>query len=96
LGANGSPVSVVPVVCNSELEASLYIDDDRFLDALVSPDLGTITLKLVDGLERRTLPQFRQFVTLPSQKLHERSKKAIGHSVQFVLVYYLCLSVTRG
>ncbi|KAJ7846133.1 hypothetical protein B0H13DRAFT_2408661 [Mycena leptocephala] len=68
-------------------------DDDRFLDAPISPNLGTITLELVDGVECRTLPRFPQFVTLPSQKLHERSKKAIGHSVQFVLVSYIPLPI---
>jgi hypothetical protein len=71
--------------------------NNQQFNASISPDLGTITLELNDVLVHCTLPKLRQFVTLPSQKLHEWSKKAIDHSVQSILVYRcLGLSVTRG
>ncbi|KAJ7679209.1 hypothetical protein DFH06DRAFT_1032888 [Mycena polygramma] len=59
-------------------------DDDRFLDTSLSPDLGTITLKLDHVNRYRTAPTLRHFASIPSRqsKLHERSKKAIGHSVR--------------
>ncbi|KAF7337014.1 hypothetical protein MVEN_02138000 [Mycena venus] len=58
-------------------------DDDRYLNAPISPDLGSITMELNNVSVYRTPPRLRYFVSAPSQKLHERSKKAIGHSVQF-------------
>ncbi|KAJ6507713.1 hypothetical protein C8R47DRAFT_966554 [Mycena vitilis] len=55
-------------------------DDDQYLDSSLSPDLGTITLKLDHTNQYRTAPTLRQCASIPSRqsKLHERSKKVIG------------------
>ncbi|KAJ7759325.1 hypothetical protein DFH07DRAFT_940100 [Mycena maculata] len=58
-------------------------DDDNFLNAPISLDLGTIQLAFEDVVCYKTHPTLRQFVSLPPRKLHEQSKKAMGHSVQF-------------
>ncbi|KAJ7025777.1 hypothetical protein C8F04DRAFT_1127548 [Mycena alexandri] len=79
-------VSVSPTTRRSLLFGrQQFTDDDRFLDTSISPDLGTICPELDDVFVYRTPPMPRQYAALPSnaQKLHERSKKATGHSVQF-------------
>ncbi|KAK6984196.1 hypothetical protein R3P38DRAFT_3105629 [Favolaschia claudopus] len=60
-------------------------DDDSLLSADVSPELGSITVKMRVVKDR---PRSRYSHSEPSwrdpktQVLHERSKKAIGHTVQ--------------
>ncbi|KAF7337067.1 hypothetical protein MVEN_02143900 [Mycena venus] len=66
----------------------ILTDDDAYLDGAISPDLGTIRVvftlvKPCDGSGKsrwhnRELPRV----------VHERSKKAIGHSVQFGPEFY--------
>ncbi|KAJ6459458.1 hypothetical protein C8R47DRAFT_139689 [Mycena vitilis] len=61
-------------------------DDDAYLNATISPDLGTIKVLFVhvklrpDAKNARKKP--REYHE-PANILHERSKKAMGHSVQF-------------
>ncbi|KAJ7614155.1 hypothetical protein FB45DRAFT_938121 [Roridomyces roridus] len=60
-------------------------DDDQYLNASISPNLGMIRLRIRqvrrDGQRPRVaLAEDRTFDT---QMLHERTKKAVGHSVQF-------------
>ncbi|KAJ6514737.1 hypothetical protein DFH09DRAFT_252825 [Mycena vulgaris] len=59
-------------------------DDDAYLNASISPDLGTIrvvftnvTPPVLEGHTRWDLGQYEPKI------LHERAKKSIGHSVQF-------------
>ncbi|KAF7337068.1 hypothetical protein MVEN_02144000 [Mycena venus] len=66
-------------------------DDDNLLNAAISPELGSIK---VDIREVRTAPSMRSHRQPPvwggrfeTQVLHERSKKAMGHSVQFGTEY---------
>ncbi|KAJ7157654.1 hypothetical protein C8R43DRAFT_883195, partial [Mycena crocata] len=60
-----------------------FTDDDTFLNAPTSRDLGTIKFELQQVVCRKTRPKLRHFATLPPQKLHERSKKAMGLCIQF-------------
>ncbi|KAJ7340710.1 hypothetical protein DFH08DRAFT_875083 [Mycena albidolilacea] len=60
----------------------ILTDDDEYLNTPISPDLGTIKVvfrlvKLHAGGEARKVEKYEPRI------LHERSKKAIGHSVQF-------------
>ncbi|KAJ7340702.1 hypothetical protein DFH08DRAFT_244212 [Mycena albidolilacea] len=64
-------------------------DDDEYLSTAISPELGTI--KVVYSLVKPT--GHKQKITKWNAKyeptiLHERSKKAIGHSVQFGPEYH--------
>ncbi|KAJ7222911.1 hypothetical protein C8J57DRAFT_1198238 [Mycena rebaudengoi] len=60
-------------------------DDDAYLNTSISPHLGSISLELWET--ERVLTERRQHtwagLTLEPQILHERAKKAIGHSIQF-------------
>ncbi|KAJ7222919.1 hypothetical protein C8J57DRAFT_1391813 [Mycena rebaudengoi] len=60
-------------------------DDDAYLNTSISPHLGSIGLELWET--ERVLTGKRQYTwagpALEPQILHERSKKAIGHSIQF-------------
>lgn len=61
-----------------------YIDDDAYLNHPTSPDLGDIKLdivkaKIVTG-QRGTLKHGINYVE--PGKIHERSKKAVGHRAQ--------------
>ena len=61
----------------------MRLDDDTFLDTSPSQSIGEI--KLV--IDRTTVPKVvakkSTYLTLPHlQKVHERSKKAIAHSVK--------------
>ena len=60
-------------------------DDDTYLDASPSASIGEIKF----GIFRTTVPKEKKraktFTGLPhSQKVHERSKKAIAHRVKYV------------
>ncbi|KAJ6561819.1 hypothetical protein B0H19DRAFT_1287148 [Mycena capillaripes] len=69
-------VSISPTTRRSLLFGrQQFTDDDRFLDASISPDLGTIGVEFAHVFERNTPAKLRQFVSLPPQKLHEQSKK---------------------
>ncbi|KAJ7712182.1 hypothetical protein B0H14DRAFT_2483028 [Mycena olivaceomarginata] len=66
-------------------------DDDNLLNAAISPELGSIRVNI---REVRTAPSMRSHRQPPvwggrfeTQVLHERSKKAMGHSVQFGAEY---------
>ncbi|KAF8176251.1 hypothetical protein K438DRAFT_82076 [Mycena galopus ATCC 62051] len=56
-------------------------DDDQYLDTAISPELGTI--KVVFNLVKPNAARSTSYTQSKSTVLHERSKKAIGHSVQF-------------
>ena len=65
----------------------MRLDDDRYLDNSPSHSIGEI--KLV--ISRTTVPKFKKlkrtsstYVVPHSQKVHERSKKAIAHRVTYV------------
>ncbi|KAK6996511.1 hypothetical protein R3P38DRAFT_1963845 [Favolaschia claudopus] len=61
-------------------------DDDDLLTAAISPELGTIRIEMRDVQSRphwRTRDSTWNNFSLGPQVLHERSKKAIEHSVQF-------------
>ncbi|KAJ7157601.1 hypothetical protein C8R43DRAFT_403295 [Mycena crocata] len=64
----------------------LLTDNDEYLNTPVSPDLGTIKLQLrrVNNEPSRG-PRYAN--AWQPQILHERSKKAIGHTVQFGAEY---------
>ncbi|KAJ6561713.1 hypothetical protein B0H19DRAFT_1375061 [Mycena capillaripes] len=57
-------------------------DDDTYLNATISPDFGTIKV-LFALVKLRGTSGNPEFVSCEPTILHERSKKAIGHSVQF-------------
>ena len=60
-------------------------DDDKYLSMPTSPELGDIKLVIYEVaiIGRSTQPT--RIPSLPeSDKVHERSKKAIGHRVRFV------------
>ncbi|KAJ7157599.1 hypothetical protein C8R43DRAFT_997099 [Mycena crocata] len=57
-------------------------DDDAYLDAAVSPELGCIKVVLRHVKLRSDKKAWKE-KRFESQILHERSKKAISHSVQF-------------
>ncbi|KAJ7441966.1 hypothetical protein B0H11DRAFT_500032 [Mycena galericulata] len=63
-------------------------DDDEYLNASISPHLGTIRLQIRhvrrDG---RGPPRARHETKYETPILHEKSKKAVGHSVQFGAEY---------
>ncbi|KAJ6561704.1 hypothetical protein B0H19DRAFT_1026509, partial [Mycena capillaripes] len=91
LGARGSRITTAKhgyVSTSSNTRRSLAFskqlltDDDAYLNAAVSPDLGTIKVlfNLVALCEK---PGKAQFVPREPKILHERSKKAIDHCVQF-------------
>ncbi|KAJ7472668.1 hypothetical protein FB451DRAFT_1469566 [Mycena latifolia] len=66
-------------------------DDDAYLNAAISPDLGTIKVVLthvkpVDS--KRTWGEVLVGRRFETPVLHERSKKAMGHSVQFGPEFY--------
>ncbi|KAJ7111882.1 hypothetical protein C8R44DRAFT_254672 [Mycena epipterygia] len=58
-------------------------DDDDYLNTAISPQLGTIQLLIRHVRDSRKRPSSYRGPTFQPQILHERSKKAIGHSVQF-------------
>ncbi|KAF8193209.1 hypothetical protein K438DRAFT_2017799 [Mycena galopus ATCC 62051] len=58
-------------------------DNDDYLNAPVSPHLGTISLDLRRVKDLGTSEICRNKDTYTTNMLHERSKKAVGHSVQF-------------
>ncbi|KAJ7081891.1 hypothetical protein B0H15DRAFT_449787 [Mycena belliarum] len=61
-------------------------DDDAYLNAAISPDLGTIKVEFVHvrrKLGRTSSKRWAGPKRFEPQIFHERSKKAMGHSVQF-------------
>ncbi|KAJ7722255.1 hypothetical protein B0H14DRAFT_3006632 [Mycena olivaceomarginata] len=65
-------------------------DDDNLLNAAISPELGSVKVqirKVVSVPSRRPSRPVWSRHSFESKVLHERSKKAIGHSVQFGAVY---------
>ncbi|KAF7337066.1 hypothetical protein MVEN_02143800 [Mycena venus] len=66
----------------------ILTDDDEYLHTAISPDLGTI--KVVFNLVKpRARARSKTSYLRPEAKiLHERSKKAMGHSVQFGPEFY--------
>ena len=66
----------------------MRLDDDTYLDASPSVSIGEIKFEIF----RTTVPKKKKrakrqdtFTALPhSQKVHERSKKAIAHRVKYV------------
>ncbi|KAJ6561711.1 hypothetical protein B0H19DRAFT_1142388 [Mycena capillaripes] len=91
LGPAGSRVTTVN--CKSVLVSAntgrpflfskqLLTDDDTYLNRAISPDLGTIKV-LFNVVKLRQNSSSNRFVACEPKILHERSKKAIGHSVQF-------------
>ncbi|KAJ7817756.1 hypothetical protein B0H14DRAFT_1383931 [Mycena olivaceomarginata] len=90
-GATGSKISTA---CRDSVATSantrrpltfskqILTDDDKYLNTAISPELGTIKVvfrlvKLTGSVARRWDRKYEPTI------LHERSKKAIGHSVQF-------------
>ncbi|KAJ7679271.1 hypothetical protein DFH06DRAFT_507865 [Mycena polygramma] len=63
-------------------------DDDTYLNVAISPDLGTI--KAVFALVRPRAGSLKKprHYDEPANILHERSKKALGHSVQLGPEYH--------
>ncbi|KAJ7340696.1 hypothetical protein DFH08DRAFT_244139 [Mycena albidolilacea] len=64
-------------------------DDDNLLNAAISPELGSIKVqmrKVISVPSRRRQPVWPGD-SFESKVLHERSKKAMGHSVQFGAAY---------
>ncbi|KAJ7157606.1 hypothetical protein C8R43DRAFT_997120 [Mycena crocata] len=61
-------------------------DNDEYLNAPVSPDLGTIQVLLSHVRNQPTHAPLYKDAWQP-QTLHERSKKAIGHTVHFGAEY---------
>ncbi|KAJ7483537.1 hypothetical protein FB451DRAFT_107859 [Mycena latifolia] len=57
-------------------------DDDAYLNAAISPDFGTIKVVLAHVKPLIEKPGKMQQAFEP-QILHERSKKSIGHTIQF-------------
>ncbi|KAJ6561705.1 hypothetical protein B0H19DRAFT_1142364 [Mycena capillaripes] len=68
----------------------ILTDDDAYLDAAISPELGTIkvTLDLVKLCQKMGKQKNWTKPEAPLSIVHERSKKAIGHSVQFGPEFY--------
>ncbi|KAJ7111887.1 hypothetical protein C8R44DRAFT_798869 [Mycena epipterygia] len=59
-------------------------DDDAFLHAAISPELGTIKVEVRNTKPGGPREEWRRGNSrYDTQVLHERSKKAMGHSVQF-------------
>ncbi|KAJ7787745.1 hypothetical protein B0H14DRAFT_2952160 [Mycena olivaceomarginata] len=91
IGARGSKITTgirhsVATSANTRrplvFSRQILTDDDEYLNTAISPDLGTIKVvfrlvKLHAGGEARKVEKYEPRI------LHERSKKAIGHSVQF-------------
>jgi hypothetical protein len=68
-----------------------FLDDDNLLNAAISPELGSIKVqmrKVISVPSRRQQPVWLGD-SFESKVLHERSKKAMGHSVQSVLFPYI-------
>ncbi|KAJ6561712.1 hypothetical protein B0H19DRAFT_1142389 [Mycena capillaripes] len=65
-------------------------DDDAYLNTAISPELGTIkvTLDLVKPRHRTAKRRNWTNRQEPLSILHEQSKKAMGHSVQFGPEFY--------
>ncbi|KAJ7787737.1 hypothetical protein B0H14DRAFT_2952142 [Mycena olivaceomarginata] len=66
-----------------------FLDDDNLLNAAISPELGSIKVqmrKVISVPSRRRQPVWPGD-SFESKVLHERSKKAMGHSVQFGAAY---------
>ncbi|KAJ7614126.1 hypothetical protein FB45DRAFT_802683 [Roridomyces roridus] len=60
-------------------------DDDEYLNASISPHLGTIRLQMIH-VKKKGHTTLRTGATRKDYKkqiLHEKSKKAVGHAVQF-------------
>jgi len=70
----------------------ILTDDDAYLDVAISPDLGTIKVvfKLVKPLDGQGVYHDQRWRNIcePPIKVHERSKKGMGHSVQFGPEYH--------
>ncbi|KAG6809877.1 hypothetical protein H0H92_014295 [Tricholoma furcatifolium] len=63
----------------ADIESSSDLDDDRYLEDGVSPDLGQIKLA-IHRVEVRSTDNVAKGTTYSEpQKVHERSKKAMGH-----------------
>ncbi|KAJ7759402.1 hypothetical protein DFH07DRAFT_741148 [Mycena maculata] len=62
-------------------------DDDEYLNTAISPHLGTIRVKIRHVRRDTRGPTIQAAKNYQTQILHERSKKAIGHSVKFGAEY---------
>jgi hypothetical protein len=67
-------------------------DDDSLLNAAISPELGCIKVEMRNVREVPSRSSHRTVwkgsaPSFETPVLHERSKKAMGHSVQFVLFF---------
>ncbi|KAJ7500214.1 hypothetical protein B0H11DRAFT_1996658, partial [Mycena galericulata] len=63
-------------------------DDDEYLNASISPHLGTIRLRIIHvRITGHSPPGPLDQVKCETPILHEKSKKAVGHSVQFGAEY---------
>jgi len=61
-----------------------YVDDDKYLHTAVSPDLGEIKIEIYRcSVVSRTFEGDFKPVTTGPDRIHERSKKAIGHRATF-------------
>ncbi|KAJ7040192.1 hypothetical protein C8F04DRAFT_1084238 [Mycena alexandri] len=58
-------------------------DDDAYLNAAISPDLGTIKVDFCLVQVSRKKKDRKWYVRHEPRILHEHSKKGIGHSIQF-------------
>ncbi|KAJ7767225.1 hypothetical protein B0H16DRAFT_1521342 [Mycena metata] len=63
-------------------------DDDAYLNASISPDLGTIKVDFCLVQPSRRKKDRKWYVRHEPQILHERSKKGMGHSIQFGPEYH--------
>ena len=76
----------------------MWLDDDTYLDTSPSHSIGEIKLAIV----RTTIPKIipkniakgEPIINLASQKVHERSKKAIAHQVKYVASLTFLLHLT--
>ncbi|KAJ7153671.1 hypothetical protein C8R46DRAFT_1227975 [Mycena filopes] len=74
---------------NGERESTAALtDDDAYLNTAISPDLGTIKVDFALIEPSRKKRERKWYVRDEPRILHERSKKGMGHSVQFGPEYH--------